>query len=84
MHTIREKALAGTSLAKAQFDTIRLKPLEIGAEVHELKTKLHFICQSTYKSELSKSFRRNPFPWFQTKKLSGNVKLVFATTALHL
>ena len=43
MHTFREKALAGTSLARAQFDTIRLKLLKIGAEVRELKTKLHFI-----------------------------------------
>jgi hypothetical protein len=43
MHTFREKALAGTALAKAQFDTIRLKLLKIGAEVRELKTKLHFI-----------------------------------------
>ena len=43
MHTLREKALAGTALAKAQFDTIRLKLLKIGAEVRELKTKLHFI-----------------------------------------
>ena len=43
MHTFREKALAGTSLANAQFDTIRLKLLKIGAEVRELKTKLHFI-----------------------------------------
>ena len=43
MHTFREKALAGTALAKAQFDTIRLKLLKIGAEVQELKTKLHFI-----------------------------------------
>jgi len=43
MHTLREKALAGTSLANAQFDTIRLKMLKIGAEVRELKTKLHFI-----------------------------------------
>ena len=43
MHTLREKALAGTSLASAQFDTIRLKLLKIGAEVRELKTKLHFI-----------------------------------------
>lgn len=43
MHTFREKALAGTSLAKAQFDTIRLKLLKIGAEVRELKTKLHLI-----------------------------------------
>ena len=43
MHTFREKALTGTSLANAQFDTIRLKLLKIGAEVRELKTKLHFI-----------------------------------------
>ena len=43
MHTFREKALVGTSLARAQFDTIRLKLLKIGAEVRELKTKLHFI-----------------------------------------
>jgi len=31
MHTFREKALASTSLARAQFDTIRLKLLKIGA-----------------------------------------------------
>lgn len=43
MHTFREKALQGTSFANAQFDTIRLKLLKIGAEVRELKTKLHFI-----------------------------------------
>ncbi len=43
MHTFKDKALVGTAFAKAQFDTIRLKLLKIGAEVHELKTKLHFI-----------------------------------------
>ena len=43
MHTFREKALAGTELATAQFDTIRLKLLKIGAEVRELKTKVQFI-----------------------------------------
>ncbi len=42
MHTFREKALAGTELANAQFDTIRLRILKIGAEVRELKTKLIF------------------------------------------
>ena len=42
MHTLREKALVGTVLAKAQFDTIRLKLLKIGAEVREIKTRLHF------------------------------------------
>jgi len=42
MYALREKALAGTELAKAQFDTIRLRVLKIGAEVQELKTKLVF------------------------------------------
>ena len=42
LHTFRKKALAGTPLAKAQFDTIRLKLLKIGAEVRERKTRLHF------------------------------------------
>ncbi len=47
MHTFREKALQGTSLANAQFDTIRLKLLKIGAEVREFKTKLHYILPSS-------------------------------------
>jgi len=34
---------AGTYFINAQFDTIRLKLLKIGAEARELKTKLHFI-----------------------------------------
>lgn len=42
LHTLREKTLLGTEFATAQFDTIRLKLLKIGAEVRELKTKLHF------------------------------------------
>lgn len=42
LHTLREKGLAGTSFAAAQFDTIRLRLLKIGAEARELKTKLHF------------------------------------------
>jgi hypothetical protein len=41
LHTLRAKALAGTDYATAQFDTIRLRLLKIGAEVRELKTKLH-------------------------------------------
>ena len=48
MHTLREKALAGTDLAKAQFDTIRLRLLKIGAEVREMKTKIRFIFPSSY------------------------------------
>jgi hypothetical protein len=47
MHAFREKALVGTALANAQFDTIRLKLLKIGAEARELKTKLHFILPSS-------------------------------------
>jgi hypothetical protein len=48
MHTLREKALAGTDFANAQFDTIRLRLLKIGAEVREMKTKLRFILPSSY------------------------------------
>jgi len=48
LHTLREKALAGTSFANAQFDTIRLCLLKIGAEVREMKTKLHFILPSSF------------------------------------
>jgi len=48
MHTLRDKTLAGTELAKAQFDTIRLRVLKIGAEVRELKTKLIFRLPSSY------------------------------------
>jgi len=43
LHTLREKALAGTEFATAQFDTLQRRLLKIGAEVRELKTKLHFI-----------------------------------------
>ncbi len=48
MHALREKALDGTCFANAQFDTIRLRLLKIGAEVRELKTKLHFTLPSSY------------------------------------
>ena len=48
LHTLREKALAGTSFATAQFDTIRLRLLKIGAEAREMKTKLHFILPSSF------------------------------------
>jgi len=48
MHALRDKTLAGTELAKAQFDTIRLRVLKIGAEVRELKTKLIFRLPSSY------------------------------------
>ena len=48
LHTLREKALAATSLAHAQFDTIRLHLVKIGAEAREMKTKLHFILPSSF------------------------------------
>jgi hypothetical protein len=48
LHTLREKALAGTAFATAQFDTIRLRLLKIGAEVRELKTKVQFILPSSF------------------------------------
>jgi len=48
MHTLREKALADTDFANAQFDTIRLRLLKIGAEVREMKTKVRFIFPSSY------------------------------------
>ena len=48
MHALREHALTGTDFANAQFDTIRLRLLKIGAEVRELKTKLRFILPSCF------------------------------------
>ena len=48
LHTLREKLLAGTDFTTAQFDTIRLRLLKIGAEVRELKTKVHFILPSSF------------------------------------
>jgi hypothetical protein len=40
LHALREKYLAGTEFAKAQFDTIRLKLLKIGARIIPLATKI--------------------------------------------
>lgn len=48
LHTLREKLLADTDFATAQFDTIRLRLLKIGAEVREMKTKLRFILPSSF------------------------------------
>jgi hypothetical protein len=48
LYTLREKALAGTSFYNAQFDTIRLRLLKIGAEAREMKTKLHFVLPSSF------------------------------------
>ncbi len=40
MQALRENTLKGTEFAWAQFDTIRLNLLKIGAKVRELKTKI--------------------------------------------
>jgi len=63
MHALRDKTLAGTDLAKAQFDTIRLRVLKIGAEVRELKTKLLFRLPSSYpRKDLLQTMMRNLVP----------------------
>jgi hypothetical protein len=40
IHTLRERHLKNTMLAKAQFNTIRLKLFKIGARVRYLRTKI--------------------------------------------
>ena len=40
LHAFRSKYLKGTEFAHAQFDTIRLKLIKIGARVRELKTRV--------------------------------------------
>jgi len=48
MHTFREKHLKNTEYAKAQFNTIRLKLLKIGARVRQLSTKIKIHLPSSY------------------------------------
>lgn len=40
LHAFREKCLKHTDLEKAQFDTIRLKLLKVGARIIDLKTRI--------------------------------------------
>ena len=56
MHTFREKHLKNTEFAKAQFNTIRLKLLKIGARVRRLSTKIKIHLPSSYplKNEFGK------------------------------
>jgi hypothetical protein len=42
LHTLAEKGLRGTRWATAQFDTIQKRVLKVGAQVHELTTKIKF------------------------------------------
>jgi hypothetical protein len=48
MHTLRSTLLTSTELACAQFDTIRLRLLKIGARVQVLKTKIVFHLPLSY------------------------------------
>lgn len=51
LHALREKALAKTELAKASFDTIRLRILKVGARVWERATKIDFHLPTSYPSK---------------------------------
>jgi hypothetical protein len=54
LHAFREKCLKNTQFAKAQFDTIRLYILKIGARVIQLSTKIkiHLPSSNPYQDEL--------------------------------
>jgi len=54
LHTFREKHLQNTQFAKAQFDTIRLKILKLGARVIQLSTKIkiYLPASSPYQEDL--------------------------------
>ena len=48
LHTFRNTVLQATEFANAQFDTIRLKLLKIGARVRELATRVKFHLPSSF------------------------------------
>ena len=48
MHHFREKHLHYTELARAQFNTIRLRLIKVGARVRELSTKIKVHLPSSY------------------------------------
>jgi hypothetical protein len=48
LQAMRENLLKGTEFARAQFDTIRLHLLKIGAKVRELKTKIKLHLPSSF------------------------------------
>lgn len=59
MHTFRQFYLKGTQYARAQFDTIRLKVIKIGARVRQLSTKVKIHLPSSFplKEDLWKIWR---------------------------
>lgn len=48
LHSFRENVLKGTEFAQAQFPTIQLRLLKIGAKVRELKTKIKLHLPSAF------------------------------------
>jgi len=64
MHTFRRLHLRGGEWAKAQFDTIRLKVLKIGARVRELRTriKIHLPTSYPWQAELWRIWRSCCWP----------------------
>ena len=48
LHALREKALRGTELANATFETIRLRILKVAARVQERATKIDFHLPTSY------------------------------------
>jgi len=48
LHDFREKCLKHTDLEKAQFDTIRIKLLKVGARIIDLKTRIKIHLASGY------------------------------------
>ena len=56
LHTFRDVYLRGTEFAKAQFDTIRLRLIKIGARVRQMSTRIRVHLPSSFplKEELEK------------------------------
>jgi hypothetical protein len=51
LHTFRERHLAGTEFAKAQFNTIQNKILKVGARIKQLATKIKISLPSSFPSK---------------------------------
>jgi hypothetical protein len=58
LHALRRRHLQGTTWARAQFDTIRLQLLKIGARVRQLRTriKVHLPTSYPWQAEWKKAF----------------------------
>jgi hypothetical protein len=58
LHTLRRRHLQGTTWARAQFDTIRLEVLKIGARVRQLRTriKVHLPTSYPWQAEWTKTW----------------------------